>query len=121
MVRVPPDRVDPDAALALSDHQIVERWLALYRGSGPLRAWFDGALSAAEARHIEKTLIPRHRASLYSISHMMSKLNQTLAQMANAEDLVRGRVGNRDSNHKHCSMTPPASPVWRPERRSESI
>jgi len=80
----------PDRAANWSDHEVLERWAALYRGPLLMQRHREGeTLSAAE--HDSLASIARvFRKRLMSLSWFMKCLNEPIARQANREDGCTG-------------------------------
>ncbi|MCP4430219.1 MAG: transposase [Gammaproteobacteria bacterium] len=81
----------PDQLNELSDHQIMDRWCALFKGPLLIQRLRSGeTLSAAEQSTVSD-IIKLWRRKLSSISWFMRCLNQTIARQANIEDQCTGK------------------------------
>ncbi len=83
--------VNADDALALSDDQVIERWLKLYRGSELVQRYNNGEqLTNSEQKQLKAT-VEQYRDNLTNISRFMANLNEYIARKANKEDGCKGR------------------------------
>ena len=83
--------INQTKAESWSTEEVVERWLSIYPGDQLLKRFHKHeALSLAELEAVS-VIAEKRREQLYSISHFMAKLDQTIARRANVEDEVTGR------------------------------
>ena len=83
--------VRPEIAESWSDREVVERWLMLCRGDALGKRFLKGQPLNEDEQRILKKRIADWRDRLSNISWFMSRLNETLARMANKEDGCTGR------------------------------
>ena len=81
--------VNPDLAESWSDQEIYNRWEALYP-TAKYQNWSDLEIDFANLTHAQQRDIIKWRGQLYSISWFMRKLNESIARIANKEDLCTG-------------------------------
>ncbi len=83
--------VNADQALALTVHEIAERWGQLYSLNELVSSYLDGGeLSESERLQVE-VQIESWRDNLFNISKFMGYLNEKIARQANEEDKCKGR------------------------------
>ncbi len=83
-------RVDQEKANGLSDDQVLDRWLSLYRGTELVRRYRAGEeLSAGERQLVAKT-VSEYRDHLSNLSRFMGNLNEHIARRSNKEDDCKG-------------------------------
>ena len=83
--------VDQDRANRLSDTEVINRWLCLYKGPEVIRRYHAGeSLNDDEAAAVQETLV-QWRHELTNISRFMGHLNERIARRANKEDNCKGR------------------------------
>ncbi len=75
----------------LSDDQIMDRWLALFKGPLLVQRHRKGEKLSAAERSTVSDIIKVWRNKLASISWFMRCLNQTIARQANIEDQCTGK------------------------------
>lgn len=83
--------VDQAQALALTDEQVLDRWLSLYRGPTLIQRYVNEETLTKEEVDTVRNTIDTWRAELTNISRFMGHLNQTISRRANREDDCRGR------------------------------
>ncbi|MZI94296.1 transposase [Vibrio sp. CAIM 722] len=83
--------VDKEAALALSDLEVVERWCSEHQTPVIIQRWLANQLKSKAESHTCKQLIETWRHRLYSLSWFMRELNYDIAVQANKEDQCTGR------------------------------
>ncbi len=99
--------IKADDALALSDDQVIERWLKLYRGSELVQRYNNGEqLTNSEQKQLKAT-VEQYRDNLTNISRFMANLNEIIARKANKEDGCKGFSGRADSRCKLCLICLP--------------
>ena len=82
--------VNTDLAHTLSDDQVIQRWLKLYRGSELVQRYNNGEqLTSPELRQLKST-VEQYRDNLTNISRFMANLNEYIARKANKEDDCKG-------------------------------
>ena len=82
--------VDQKGSRQLTQAEVVERWIRLYRAPPLVERWRNGSASEAE-RAAAEAIIETWRARLCDLSWLMKCLNEHLARHANAEDNCSGR------------------------------
>ncbi|GAB1261811.1 transposase [Aurantivibrio plasticivorans] len=84
--------VDKSRADGWSQHEVVERWLQLYKGHMLVDRWMTEPAALDEASlDVVHDIIEEWRERLYSISWFMRGVNEKVARMANEEEGVKGR------------------------------
>jgi hypothetical protein len=83
--------IDKDAALSLSDHEVIERWCTEHQMPWLIQRFLAGQLSSRAELDACMKLIETWRHRLYSLSWLMKELNYEIAVQANAEDQCTGR------------------------------
>lgn len=87
-------RIDAERGQALSDEDVLARWLMLFTGPKLIQRYQNPderkAMSQAE-RDTVREYIDLYRTRLYDLSWFMRVLNESIARMANKEDGVKGR------------------------------
>jgi len=82
--------IDKEQALALSDHQVIERWRCLYRLPTLVKRSYAGEpLTKAEHSYVQTTLA-EWRERLYDLGWFMKEVNLYIARKANKEDGCTG-------------------------------
>ena len=84
--------VDERACAKLSDREVAERWLKVYRGNNLVKHWMDRgceALTKGENAIVAHCL-KSWRGRLASISWFMRVINENIARRANREDKCKG-------------------------------
>ena len=82
--------VDQKRSRELTNTEVVERWMRLYRAPPLVERWCNGSALEAE-REAAEAIIENWRARLCDLSWFMKCLNEHLARRANAEDNCEGR------------------------------
>ncbi|WP_119393349.1 transposase [Salinibius halmophilus] len=80
--------VNQTAAKKLTDHEVAERWLMLFKGNKLVDRYLAGDESVAETAQVT---LAKWRARLFDISWFMRSLNEYIAKKANEEDDCTGR------------------------------
>jgi putative transposase len=84
-------RVDEERSRVWSDHEVIQRWCALFKGPIVAQRYLaDDSLTAAERLTLAE-IASVWRERLCSISWFMRCLNEQIARQANAEDGCKGR------------------------------
>lgn len=84
-------RIDREAALALADDEVIERWYTLFNGYPLVNRYLLGEKqSKAELVEVKK-LVELWRKRLYDLGWYMRCLNESIARQANEEDNCKGR------------------------------
>jgi len=84
-------KVDKQKEDALTDDEVLNRWLSLYKGTHLAQRYQAGELlNETELEALQKT-IATWREHLSNISKFMANLNQFIARKANKEDGCTGR------------------------------
>ena len=83
--------VRPEIAESWSDREVVERWRRLCKGDVLGKRFIKGKPLSDDEQKILNKRIADWRKRLANISWFMSRLNETLARMANKEDGCTGR------------------------------
>ena len=83
--------VDKEAAAALSDLEVVERWCNEHQTPVIIQRWLANQLKSKAESHTCDQLIETWRHRLYSLSWFMRELNYDIAVQANKEDRCTGR------------------------------
>ena len=86
VVKIVPAQVD-----ALTNHEVVRRWLTVFKGHQVVRDYARGATLSALELELVSQQIDHMRRSLADISCFMKYLNQPIAARANREDGCKGR------------------------------
>ncbi|WP_196140939.1 transposase [Aliikangiella sp. G2MR2-5] len=84
-------KINPEAAKALSDEQVAERWLLAYPGRLDKPEYKQQRELKKLAIMADSTKLQRYRKRLGKLSWFMSRLNEPLAKQSNQEDFVKGR------------------------------
>ena len=96
-------KLDPDQLTTLSNDDIINRWLCLFKGPILVQRFRAGeALSVAE-RDTVSSIVDVWRERLANISWFMKCLNQTIARQANLEDNCTGHFW--ESRFKSQALT----------------
>ena len=96
-------KLDPDQLTTLSNDDIINRWLCLFKGPILVQRYRAGeALSIAE-RDTVSSIVDVWRERLANISWFMKCLNQTIARQANLEDNCTGHFW--ESRFKSQALT----------------
>jgi hypothetical protein len=82
--------IDEQAALALSDTEVAERWIRVFTGPVLVRAFFAGQKLTDIQENVVQNYIKDYRKRLCSLSWFMKYLNEPIARQANTEDNVTG-------------------------------
>ncbi len=83
--------IDSQAATALSDKEVVARWLQLFKGPELARRHLAGESLTAWESEALLSLVEVWRSRFSDLSWYMRCLNETIARQANAEDNCTGR------------------------------
>ncbi|MEI8632913.1 transposase [Vibrio sp. PP-XX7] len=83
--------IDKEAALSLSDHDVIERWCTEHQMPWLIQRFLSGQLSSKAELDTCTQLIETWRHRLYSLSWLMKELNYEIAVQANQEDQCTGR------------------------------
>ena len=83
--------IDKEAALSLTDSEVVERWCSQHKTPPIIQRWLAGQLSSKAELNTCHRLIELLRQRLYSLSWFMKELNHGIAVQANKEDQCTGR------------------------------
>lgn len=83
-------RLRSDESRSWTDHEVAQRWTALYKGPLLLQSWLrDGCVNPEQQNTLEEMIsVLRHRLS--DLSWFMKCLNEPIARMANKEDGCTG-------------------------------
>lgn len=84
-------RVEAETARQWSFRQVIERWLALYKGPDIARRYLAGEGLSSFEQDALNAQVEVWRARLADLSWYMRCLNETVARMANQEDNCSGR------------------------------
>lgn len=84
-------KVDRDFALALTDIEVVQRWLIIYSGNDIAQKFNKGEPLSSDELVSLATHIERWRTELANLSRFMAEINQNIARRANSEDGCKGR------------------------------
>lgn len=84
-------RINRDAAYALSEAQVIDRWKALFSLPVLIDRYRDGHASSEAEKHQAQEIIHTWRQRLMDLSWFMRCLNEHIARRANAEDGCTGR------------------------------
>ena len=82
--------VNREEAEQLSDDQVIERWLSIYKGPLLIRKFRSGFEMTQAERDKVAEIVSTWRERLSSISWFMSCLNEYIAKEANREDNCKG-------------------------------
>ncbi len=83
--------VNSNAAETLSDDEVIDRWLELYKGTVLINKFRDGVSLSSSEDKLVQTTIATWRDQLTNLSRFMANLNEHIARRANKEDGCRGR------------------------------
>lgn len=83
--------IDQTRAEALSDSDVMDRWMRLYKGPVLMQRYAAGETLRTEELDAVRKTIGKWREELTNISRFMGHLNQTISRRANREDDCRGR------------------------------
>lgn len=86
VVKIAPEQIDD-----LTNHEIVQRWLTVFKGHQVVRDYACGAILSALELELVSQQINHFRRSLADISCFMKYLNQPISARANREDGCKGR------------------------------
>jgi len=84
-------KVNQHQAENLSDKEVIERWLKLFKGNVLISRYLKGACSSEGELEKVNEIIVEWRKRLSDISWFMRCLNETIAYRANREDNCTGR------------------------------
>jgi len=84
-------KICPDQLKGLSDEQVVDRWLGLFKGPLVVQRYRCGDTLSAPERSTLGDIVNVWRGKLSSISWFMRCLNQPIARQANLEDKCTGK------------------------------
>ncbi|RJX72993.1 transposase [Vibrio sinensis] len=82
--------INQDKALALSNHEVVERWRQDHKLPGLIMRWLAGQLISRAETEACVSIIDSWRSRLWNLSWFMKELNYDIACQANREDECRG-------------------------------
>ena len=82
--------IDRERGQALSDLEVIERWLTLHKGPEIIHQHIKDPIIDKAKLEIVNTYIKKWRKRLYGLSWYMAKLNEYIARLANAEDKCTG-------------------------------
>ncbi len=83
--------VDRERCLALSDREVIRRWLMFHKSNEQIDRYYAGTPLAEEELEQVRCIVDVWRERLYSISWFMKLLNQTISRRANEEDQCTGK------------------------------
>lgn len=84
-------KANQQQAEALSDKEVIERWLKLFKGNVLITRFLKGSCSSKGELSKVKEIIGEWRKRLSNISWFMRCLNESIAYRANQEDNCSGR------------------------------
>ncbi|WP_207890646.1 transposase [Vibrio sinensis] len=82
--------INRDKALALSNHEIIERWQQNHKLPVIIERWLSGQLASDTEKEACIAIIDSWRSRLWNLSWYMKELNFDIACQANREDECRG-------------------------------
>jgi len=82
--------IDKDAALALSDHEVIQRWTSLYRTPFIIKRLLNKQIKTKAERALCKMTVKLWRERLYDLSWFMRTINLDIARRSNKEDQCTG-------------------------------
>ncbi len=84
-------RVDKEKAKSWEAHEVVERWLRLYKGCDLIQRFHQKEELSPDELEAVSIIVADYQKRLYNISEFMAYLNQSIARQANIEDKCTGR------------------------------
>ena len=82
--------VDEESVALLTDDEVIDRWLKLYRGPELVQRYYQGDQLTELERYELQIIIDQWRDNLSNISKFMGNLNEYIARKANKEDDCKG-------------------------------
>lgn len=83
-------KLRPQAETAVSDHDVLQRWLSLFRGPLLVQRHAQGEPLTPIEQDTVRAITAQYRKRLHSLSWFMKCLNEPIARRANAEDQCSG-------------------------------
>lgn len=83
--------INKDLADEISDLQVIERWLLLFKGPDLIQRFVAGEDLGKEQLCLITEIVDKWRARLQNISWLMRSLNEHIARLSNVEDNCKGR------------------------------
>lgn len=83
--------IDKQAALSLSQREVVERWCTEHQMPSLIQRFLSGHLTSKAEYEACDQVIEAWRQRLYSLSWLMKEINYEIALLANQEDQCTGR------------------------------
>ena len=83
-------KLSPQELDSLSDADIVERWISLFKGPFLLQRWQAGDTLGPVERQVVSELINDYKFRIGDLSWFMKCLNEPIARLANKEDECTG-------------------------------
>lgn len=83
-------KLDPEQIAALSDYEVVNRWLSIFKGPLLIQRFQSGTPLSKPERDTVSDIIAIWRKRLADLSWFMKCLNQPIARQANLEDNCTG-------------------------------
>jgi REP element-mobilizing transposase RayT len=83
-------KLNPDEADGWSEHEVLDRWTALFRGPLLVQKHREGELLSPVEQDTLRSMIAVFRSRLKSLSWFMKCLNEPIARKANQEDQCSG-------------------------------
>lgn len=84
-------KINDEQSKVISDDEVIDRWMRLFNGNVVINRFLNGECKCqGELDKVQET-ISIWRERLSDISWFMRCLNETIARMANQEDMCTGR------------------------------
>jgi len=83
--------INKDLACEISDLEVIERWLLLFKGPDLIQRFVAGEELGKEHLCLIAEIVDKWRARLQNISWLMRTLNEHIARLSNFEDNCKGR------------------------------
>ena len=83
--------INKELADEISDLEVIERWLLLFKGPYLVQRYIAGEALGKEQLCLIAEIVDQWRARLQNISWLMRTLNEHIARRSNVEDSCRGR------------------------------
>ncbi len=84
-------KISPEQIEALDNHEVIQRWLTVFKGHPLVRDYASGSSLPPLQREFVAQQVDHFRNSLADISSFMKYLNQPISRRANKEDRCKGR------------------------------
>ncbi len=84
-------KISPEQIEALGNHEVIQRWLTVFKGHPLVRDYASGSPLSPLQREFVSQQVNHFRKSLADISCFMKYLNQPISRRANKEDRCKGR------------------------------